>query len=176
MTRIVGFTGRKRSGKDTAALAVRATRVAFAGALKHMLRALLQYQEVDEATIERMIEGDLKEVPTPFLNGHTPRHAMQTLGTEWGRDCMGEDVWVNIAHNLAVNYQDVVIADVRFPNEAASIRDRGGVVVRISRPDNPANDDHPSEAMIDKLQVDADVVNDGSIEDLHSKVQRIINI
>jgi hypothetical protein len=48
--------------------------VKFAGPLKSMCMAL--------GLTEAHIEGHLKEVPCELLCGQTPRHAMQTLGTE----------------------------------------------------------------------------------------------
>jgi hypothetical protein len=45
----------------------------------------LHAQGVPSDTIERMVDGDLKEVATPHLGGATPRRAMQTLGRGWGR-------------------------------------------------------------------------------------------
>ncbi|WP_193395251.1 hypothetical protein [Bradyrhizobium pachyrhizi] len=66
----------------------------FAGALQDMLRACLRYRLCDEATMEHMIEGDLKEKPTPWLGGRTPRHAMEGVGGIWGRDQMGSNFWI----------------------------------------------------------------------------------
>src|SRR6516164_9279263 len=87
---VVGFAGRMHSGKTTAALELIRygfVRVRFAGPLKSMLHALgLTPAELD---------GDLKEQPCALLGGVTPRHAQQTLGTEWGRACITPEVWVN---------------------------------------------------------------------------------
>jgi hypothetical protein len=120
---LLGLVGRKGSGKDTAAellLSQGYQNVKFAGALKEMIRSLLAYQGVDESTIDRMIEGDLKEVPTDYLGGHTPRFAMQTLGTEWGRDLIGKNFWVGTAMRRAEGKPSVV-TDVRFPNEVEAV-------------------------------------------------------
>jgi len=160
--KLVGLTGRKGSGKDTAAKALLDKgyqNVKFAGALKDMLRCLLTYQGADEALIERMVEGDLKEEPTTYLQGRTPRHAMQTLGTEWGRDMIGDNLWVDAAMNRA-KLGDTVITDVRFPNECQAVKDNGGMVFLIV-PGNhgDSSDMHPSEAMIDELTVDREIVN-----------------
>lgn len=157
---IIGFAGRKGAGKDTAARVFVASgwdHMKMAGALKAMLHSLLAYQGLDDDLIFRMLEGDLKEVDTPFLGGHSPRHAMKTLGTEWGREHMGEDFWVQIFMN-SVDGKDVVCSDVRFPNEVEAIQERGGQVFRISRPGTVV-DDHPSEALIDELDVDAEIEN-----------------
>lgn len=175
----VGLTGRKRSGKNTAALAYEAagyTQMAFATPIKIMVIALLSYQGVDDETIGRMMDGDLKEVPTPFLAGRSPRHAMQTLGTEWGRKLMGEDIWIDMLVNASDQFEMVVVTDVRFPNEVEALRKRcHAEIVRITRPGLPAGDGHASEAHIDTLEVDQDIVNDASsAEEFANTVARLL--
>ena len=160
--KLVGFTGRKRSGKDTAAAVfVHAGyhRLAFATPLKHMLGVLLQYQGVPASQAELMIEGNLKEVPSPFLGGRSPRHCMQTLGTEWGRGMVSDDLWVRTLVNTAQHFPLVVVSDVRFPNEVEAIKRAGGVVYRVVRPGLSVEDMHPSEAQIDTLEVDGELLN-----------------
>lgn len=49
-------------------------------------------------------------------------------------------------YQLSACQNDVVIEDVRFENEAALIRELGGVVVHILRPGMAADDTHASEA------------------------------
>ena len=151
---LIGLVARKGAGKDTAA-AVLSERgyqnVKFAGALKDMLRTLLAYQGVDEATTERMVEGDLKETPTDYLSGQTPRYVMQTLGTEWGRDLIGTDFWVGTAIRKALGVT-TVITDVRFPNELDAVRNAGGVVIGITADwIEKVEGEHESEALIDEL-------------------------
>jgi hypothetical protein len=155
LPRIVGLIGRKGAGKDTAADALMVKgyeNIKFAGALKDMLRTLLFYQGLEYETIERMVEGDLKEVPTDYLSGQTPRWAMQSLGTQWGRELIAEDVWVNSAIKRAVGGGEVVITDVRFPNEKEAIEKVGGVVIGITADwIEPVEGEHESEALIDDL-------------------------
>lgn len=136
---VVGLTGLAGSGKSTAAERLISRhgfeRGKFANALKEMLRTLLRYRGADEAMIERMIEGDLKEVRASLLGGRTPRYAMQTLGTEWGRDVIDADLWVDTetAAILARKPAKIVFDDVRYPNEVAAIRRLGGEIWRVSR-------------------------------------------
>lgn len=155
LPRIIGLTGRKGAGKDTGAKALMLQgyeNMKFAGALKDMLRTLLFYQGADNIAIERMIEGDLKEQPTDYLNGQTPRHAMQTLGTEWGRKLIDDGIWVSATMKRAVNGGKVVITDVRFPNEKAAIEKVGGVVIGITADwITPKEGEHESEALIDDM-------------------------
>ncbi|WP_245287663.1 deoxynucleotide monophosphate kinase [Bradyrhizobium elkanii] len=96
----------------------------------------LEYRHCDEATIERMIEGDLKEKPTPWLGGRSPRHAMEGLGGLWGRDHMGSDFWIGTeTDKLYIETpKRVVFEDVRHANEGEAIDRMGGWVIEIVRP------------------------------------------
>lgn len=151
---LIGLIGRKGAGKDTAAallLSKGYQNVKFAGGLKDMIRAVLATQGVSAATIERMIEGDLKEVETGYLGGRTPRHAMQTLGTEWGRELIADDLWVGVAIKKSAGHP-TVITDVRFPNEMDAVVAAGGVCFGISADWITATEgEHESEALIDDL-------------------------
>lgn len=144
MTDLIGITGRAGSGKSTAAdvlLKAGWARVKFADPLKNMLRAI--------GLSDRHIEGDLKEVPCDLLQGKTPRWAMQSLGTEWGRQCIGEGLWLDLARReIALTIAQgvpVVVDDVRFENEAQLIRDLGGTILQITR-GNAETPSHASEA------------------------------
>lgn len=151
---LIGLLARKGAGKDTAAevlLCRGYQNVKFAGPLKNMLRSLLAYQHVDAETIERMVEGDLKEEPTPYLAGKTPRFAMQRLGTEWGRDLIGGDFWASAGIACAGDLP-TVITDVRFPNEVQAVELAGGIVIGIAADwIKPVQGEHESEALIDDL-------------------------
>lgn len=114
-------------------------RVKLARVLKNILRFYLRDQGLTNFEIESMIEGSDKNKPSRFLGGKTPRHAMQTLGTEWGRNCMGENFWVdafiNYVRQIRREGRSVVCDDVRFPNEFDRIVADGGFMVKITRPE-----------------------------------------
>lgn len=145
--RLIVLTGRARSGKTTVSNYLYREQdfavVKFAGVLKDMLYTLgLDWDHV---------EGDLKEQPCELLGGKTPRHAMQTLGTEWGRNMIHEDLWVNawrqnVAQHLDQNV-DVVTDDCRFDNELAAALGLGATVIRLVRPqtENDVDAGHASE-------------------------------
>jgi hypothetical protein len=126
---IIGISGPAGCGKSTAAQHLvneyGFVRRRFAGPLKAMCAALgLDHDH---------IEGGLKEKPSPLLCGKSPRYAMQTLGTEWGRNLIGQDVWVNAWRaSLPSLESDVVAEDVRFENEALAIEAVGGFVIHIN--------------------------------------------
>ena len=67
----------------------------------------------------------------------------------------------------------VVIADVRFPNEAEFIQDLGGIVIQIVRPDRKAPKNalqHTSEAGIPAHLINLTVLNDCSLKKFKEKV------
>lgn len=171
---VIGLTGLMNSGKTTIAdyLIVQHgfTRLKFAAGLKDMMRAL--------GLLESEIEGALKEVPSAQLNGRTPRYAMQTLGTEWGRVHMGQDFWVNLLVQKVHSFyggKDVVIDDCRFPNEAAAIqRDLMGEVWRVVR-GNGAVGTHASEAEQRAINADLTVMNNGTLDELLVKVDEVLS-
>lgn len=164
---LIALTGRKGAGKDTVASVLFErgyVNVKFAGGLKTMLRSLLEYRGASEDLIERMIEGDLKEVPTPYLNGRTPRHAMQTLGNEWGRECIDPELWVDTTMDCAALHPRVAITDMRYPNEADAVKKRGGRRYRVSpNGEDVSTDAHESEIYIDSLEVEGDFENDKAL-------------
>lgn len=168
---IVGFCGPIGAGKSAAAERLVEqhgfVRLRFAQPLKEALAGLLASAGACPDEIARMIDGDLKEHPAPFLAGRTPRHAMQTLGTEWGRNCIGGDYWVSLWKARARASLDaglnVVADDVRFPNEAEAIRALGGPVVRIERA-GPVASDHASEKQC--VAFDRSIRNDEGLDDL----------
>lgn len=128
--RIIGLSGLAGSGKSTAATYLQSKGyelVKFAGPLKDAMRAL--------GLTDYHIEGEGKERPCALLQGKTPRHAMQTIGTDWGRDLIGPHFWVGLWEARANEILDsgglVVADDVRFPNEAEAIRKLGGRVIRL---------------------------------------------
>jgi hypothetical protein len=66
-----------------------------------------------------------------------------------------------------------VYTDVRFQNEADHVREHGGIIVRIVRPEIISGE-HESELKQCEVAADIEVVNDGSIEDLHNKIRNLI--
>lgn len=159
---LIGITGYAGSGKSTVAAMFEADgwhRRKFAAPLKNMLRSLLRDQGAGVGTIEAMIEGDLKEVPSTMLGGKSPRHAMQALGTEWGRLRMSDTLWVDAALRAAPDRS--IFDDVRFDNEAGAIRCRGGKIILVQRPGVGPVNNHQSERLVDfdwVIQNDCDLV------------------
>lgn len=93
------------------------------------------------------------------------RQLMQRLGTEAGRNLLGENFWVDqfFATHLVNN---LIITDVRFPNEAEAIKARGGIIVRIERDGYEPVNGHISETAY--TDQDFTVNNNGTPDDLYN--------
>lgn len=167
---VIALSGAAGSGKSTAAdYLVRMhgyERVKFAGPLKAAMAAL--------GLTERHIEGDLKEAPCALLQGKTPRYAMQTIGTQWGRDLIGQHFWIGLWERAALEVLDsggrVVVDDCRFANEADAVRKLGGVVVRLVGRGGIGGD-HASEDM--DWEADAVIQNIGDKTALYEELSQV---
>jgi hypothetical protein len=184
--KLIGLHGEPGCGKDTIAEFLADNyefkRISLADPLRKGISAMFQLPP------EYLTDRDLKEKPMDRLCGKSPRQVMQTLGTEWGRKTLCNDIWLKIAQ-LEIDYNQklanannyyikgVVISDIRFEGEAKWLRDQGGIIWHIYRPENPyaIKTDHESEQGI-TVNVDDDilVVNDSSIEDLQNFASLII--
>ncbi len=166
---LIGLIGHAQNGKTTAANRLAEMNwniVSFASPLKEMLATL-------GVPVENLY-GKHKEAPLPMLCGMTARHAMQTLGTEWGRNLIGPDIW-RMAWRSKVKTMlgagaMVVADDVRFPNEVETIKEMGGLVIRIVRAPRSSFDTHGSEAEIAGLQEDRTITNFGTVDGLRNRI------
>lgn len=158
LPRIVAFIGPIGSGKTTAAQCLKPLgyhRISFADPLKQMLMTL--------GLTHEQVYGDEKELASPLLCGHTPRWAMQSLGTEWGRNHIHKNLWVRAWQHRCQSHQLVTVDDMRFPNEHAMVRSLNGKVIRVLR--GRSNDATPAhESEVYNLEPDLEIFNTSSIE------------
>lgn len=171
--KLIGLTGRARSGKDTVAgmlanhYMVRTTayadpvRAAVAGALGMPMD---EYLKLEKSEVIAWV-------------GKTRRYLEQTLGTEWGRGYVKDNVWeLQVERNIDKFHEegyDVVVTDVRFESEAKQIRDLGGVIWHIYRPGALiAESGHKSEAGVEfRADLgDIRIDNNGTLSELFEQV------
>lgn len=178
-TVIIGLTGHAQSGKDTAARGLIEsrgfTRLAFADLLKKTAYDIDPYVQKDDGSFVRLsVLVDEVGMERAKLENEDVRRLLQRLGTEGGRNNLGGNVWVDPVMRAAMaSPTPVAVTDVRFPNEVAAVKSAGGLVVRVSRPGVGPVNAHVSDAGIDSLEVDLELVNDGTIADLHAKITAV---
>lgn len=163
---IIGFAGKKKSGKDTVAkiLSTRliekgysCERIAFADALKE--------------DVSKMCE-----VTPAFIDAHKDnfRLILQGYGTDYRREVCGYDYWIKrwaLSMRMLPDNDKLVVfvPDIRFKNELDIIVDIGGFVIKVLRnqsADYVVKDTHSSETELDHINMDYHIRNDGPIQDL----------
>jgi hypothetical protein len=200
--RIIGICGLIGAGKDTVADYLVTfhgyRRESFANSLKDAVSMVFGWDRV-------MLEGRTKqarewrEQVDPWWTDRlgmeiTPRWILQYWGTEVCRRGFHDDIWIASLENKLRNSKDnIVISDCRFPNEIKSIKNSGGIVIRVIRGPEPewynlaleenlhksqsANIElmklkiHASETAWVGTDFDAILDNNGSIDDLYTKVK-----
>lgn len=170
--KIVAFTGRKGSGKDTAAEALRNIGyevMSFADTMKDGLSEMLLIDRIyfDDPDLKERLIDDYDV---------TPRYLMQTIGTDWGRKMISENLWIKVMNKRLNNCKNnyITVTDVRFNSEARLIKDLGGKIINIKRNDSVYEDNigfnHDSEKGIDEIYFDSEIVNNCSIRSFHDLV------
>lgn len=151
--------------------------VPFAKPMKLMVAELLREvygmppREVDWLLTEGKDKMQIHQIP----GSPTTRHLLQTLGTEWGRACIHPDFWVRSWQEMTIPIKRVVADDCRFPNEYEAAKERANSQIwRITRPSATITAAHASEGQLDNVPVDAEIVNDGTLQDLFRKVDDIL--
>jgi hypothetical protein len=168
---LLGIHGKARSGKDTLCQFILSSsggyRYSLADPIKAMLRAGFGIDMADPYWETH------KETVIPAL-GKSPRQLLQTLGTEWGRHCIREDVWLLLAQDaLKREGAGMVVPDVRFENEAVWVRDLGGRILHIIRKEATPVNAHASESGVEILPQDLVLTNDGTLEDLYDAAKQL---
>ena len=171
---IIGISGKINSGKDTVAdmimrLEPSFEKHLFAGKLKYIAQILTGY------TDQYTREGKAHFLPEW---GMTVGEFQQKLGTEAIRQGLKDDAWIIALFADYLPGNNWIVTDVRFPNEALAIRQRGGVLIRINRDvmdDSGRDPSHPSETSLDDWgDWDFVINNDSDLADLARRINVIL--
>lgn len=172
--KLIGICGKARSGKDTAADFLVKNFNFRKYNLANPIRAML-------GAIDVSYMNDDEKENKHWLFDRSPREMMQTLGTEWMRECVDAAGWIKLAKkewdyisaigiSQGCRVKGMVIPDIRFENEAEWIREEG-TLVHIVRPDCPAIAAHSSEGgILFDDGVDVLVENTHGLEHLYDQM------
>lgn len=171
---IIGFTGPAGSGKSTAAQILQESgwwRLSFADPLRRLAR------RIHPEWCNDIFEHHNKDRVLP-ATGYSPRELLRTLGDEINGLCPGAFVraMALALDRLTLPQQatSVVIDDVRYPAEAALLRERGGVIVHVQREGLRYRRDHSSEQPLSFVQGDLAIHNYGDITALAQELSALV--
>lgn len=193
---LVGITGYAQHGKDTVAKRLVSThgytRMGFADALKDLALTLDPVVDMHGNTLRMLVELEGWEGAKRYAE---TRRILQVLGTEGARGTFGDDCWIRALDKrwTESGIDQLVIPDVRFPNEAEWVYRNGGVMLRVVRLlsevcdecdehpvdahfyDGGADRRHESERYVLGLPVDAVIWNVGTVDDMNPTIDSIVS-
>ena len=174
MSILIGLSGKKGSGKSTAAkflLDKGFTELSFAEPLK---RGSARFLQISDYSIMNADSYE-KELKVPGFT-FTYREFLQKVGT-FIRNEFSEDHWCKLLDDRLVLKEhfksNIVVSDIRFDNEFDTIKNRGGIMVMIVN-DNCLNDDHISEKGLNPERFDVIIKNDGSFDNFKADIDNVI--
>jgi len=177
---IIGITGHARHGKDSTADFIckhfRYQKKALADRMKSVCALIFDWNEDH-------LYGDLKDKIDPRW-GISPRHVLQSLGTEWGqhelskhdsfKETTGRLLWTRSLLSQFPDDANIVISDVRFLHEADEVRRRGGKIVMVRRPGYPVDLSHESERSIEEIKPYYVLRNASGLKELEEDVMEMM--
>ena len=154
---LIALSGKKQSGKGTAAEAFRKLFKAYKGYSVQIIsfadplrQIIVDYfcKPLDiQISVEDLKQESIKEIMHPC--GLTYRQLLEQIGTEKMRG-LWDDIWIKNAISKYKNpdYDVTLIDDMRFPNELKEVVKEGGTTIRLTR--KIANDStHISNTILD---------------------------
>jgi len=142
----IAFAGKTRAGKTTSA--------------NYLLRA---YGFTKISFTGKLVECARDFFPEQFEKGEKPQQLIQELGAKMRE--IDHDVWVKYVTKRVEKLPketDIVIDDMKFPNEYEAVKSLGFLVVRL----DPQNE----------LPYDVLLENDGNVEDLYHKLDALMKL
>lgn len=201
--RVIGITGRKGSGKDHVAKLIGQIwrsrtdhlyrRLSFATPMKDIVamvfrvpRHILDLDDHIKTNYKTTWKwADLQTALQEHFPEHgefvTAREAVQMIGYDVFRCHFSDSVWlrymVDELDSQVASCKMVIIADVRFPEEAEMLKGRGALILRVVDPHATVPEGgHKTETKMDSIKVDHTIQNDRKREpfDLEQEVDRVV--
>jgi hypothetical protein len=199
MIPLIGIAGKSGAGKDLTAKIIKGLSITTSDNVLPILRRLSYKDDafVDSKYSIKKFSTPLKQMVCILLGctmedledhvykkqylgnewgNITPRYVLEILGTDIARK-IHPNVWVNSLFLEYDSFKELgiqkyqIITDVRFKNEVEAIKDRGGIIIRIERPDLKYQSNHYSQTALDNYTDWDYVIKNTSLEELIHKVE-----
>ena len=187
---LIGVHGKPRSGKDTLAthLVEKYKLLRYGPSMPVKVATAAMF----DIPIEYLYDDKMKDAFDAFWQ-MSYREMAQKVGKESIRDIFVEDfwmrhtekMWIEVQKGLPIidilaeahnTYNGMILADIRYANEVTWVKDRGGIVIFVTRENRGyvANEQHAAEKGLDLALADIIVPNNGTIEQLYSYTDLIV--
>jgi hypothetical protein len=131
---LIGIIGKMGAGKDYIA-----SNYIIPFIEESLDRKVMSFCFADQLKVNVMTKHNIEYKDVYVEKTSATRRLLQIEGTERGRNVFGQDHWVHYFSNWVdvfshKGYQDIVVTDVRFKNEAEFIQNRNGILIKIVAP------------------------------------------
>lgn len=111
----------------------------------------------------------MQKFATDVMRNELPKHINMNMDnkTIWVRLCEKKII------DMLKNNKKIIVSDGRFFDEIDMIKNLGGKIIKIVR-NNSYQQNHESEKYISNLDADIIIDNNGTLDDLHQKINKII--
>lgn len=173
MVNVIGITGAKGAGKDTAARLIMdelmnsKEDIDFPPPILaiHSMATPLKKgaAELTGLNEDLFYNPDRKDEEIYLGGWSTPRRILQTLGTEWPELAGTPDIWIYLMDDLLYGLTDhqgtIIIPDIRRAAEANLVRKYNGTILRVNREDVPYTHEHETERPLPTKYIDYELNN-----------------
>jgi hypothetical protein len=185
---LIGIHGKPRAGKDTLAnfLVDKYNLLRYGPSMPVKAATAAMFN----VPLEYLSDDNMKEQIDSFWK-MSYREMMQKIGKECSRDIFGEDFWLRHVdkvwarvkddlltdvHRRQISYNGMILADVRYANEITWVKQRGGLVIFVTREDRKyvANAQHVAEQGLPLDLADVVIPNNDTIVELHERASLVI--
>lgn len=167
-----------QAGKSTVAAVLEEqlgfARASFADPIKDIVASILNVAGYSAKEIYDRLYGGWKNLPIDEFNGLSSRDVQKIIGTECFRDMINPLLWVRLMehriHRARAAGTDLVIDDLRFPEEYEMLVTNQATLVKITSPFQEEPSSHRSDGALEGLgyAFDSTIENDGTLDQLRS--------
>lgn len=187
---LIGLKGKIGSGKTTSAEILKEEFTIEEYVMAGPIKKIGSIMGFTDTELYGTQEEKLKKNP---YWGISARHFLQIFGTDICRDALSEkipamySIWLQLfeIHMNKNKSTNILVSDIRFPDEADAIQKNGGIIIEIDRtPDEPQDSDwenikhhtqHASEMDMEKIKANYVISNTKDISYLRSELIKVVN-